>query len=131
METAAILKVHEIEKVENGLVFGWGIICKIDGEDYYDVQGDHIPEDVMLKGVSEFMVAGRVAKEMHKGEAIGTMVHSFPMTSDIAKALEMQTRKTGWLVAMKPDNPAVLAKFADKSYTGFSIGGSGGFEKDA
>jgi hypothetical protein len=58
------------------------------------------------------------------------IVHSFPLTTDIAKALEITTRKTGWLVAMKP-NAGVLAKFASKEYKGFSIGGSGEFEKDA
>lgn len=131
VEKVGFLKVESLEKVENGLVLGFGIVCKIDGQDYYDTQGDHIPEDVMLKGVSEFMLSGRIAKEMHSGGPIGTIVHSFPLTSDVAKALGIQTRKTGWLVAMKPDSEAVLAKFASGEYTGFSIGGSGGFEADA
>lgn len=130
MEIVPLAKVEKIEKIEHGLVFGFGIICKIDGEDYYDHHQDNIPEDVMLDGVSDFMHAGRVAKEMHSGADIGMIVHSFPLTTDIAKALEIQTRKTGWLVAMKP-NAGVLAKFKDGTYKGFSIGGSGEFEKDA
>ena len=70
-ETAAeVLKVDD----ELGIVFGWGIVCKDDGEDYFDTQGDHIPEDAMLKATSDFMFHFRTTGEMHArgkdGEAI-------------------------------------------------------------
>ena len=44
----------EIKKVDEelGLVMGFAIICKIDGEPYFDTQGDHIPEDSMLKAAT-------------------------------------------------------------------------------
>jgi cation transport regulator len=106
-----------------GLVFGYGIVCKIDGEDYFDLQGDHIPEETMLKALLLFSSNGSVAKAMHSGEQIGSYPFIFPMTEDIAKSLDIQVKKTGALIAMKPDSPEILAKFADGTWTGFSIGG--------
>lgn len=119
LQATSILKVDE----SLGLVFGFAIICKEDGEDHFDTQGDHIPESVMLDGSFDFAKNSRVAKEMHKGDQIGDITFMFPLTSDIAKSLDIVTKHTGLLIAMKPDSPEVLAKFADGTYTGFSIGG--------
>tara|TARA_R110002167_G_C12707228_1_gene655176 strand:- start:67143 stop:67538 length:396 start_codon:yes stop_codon:yes gene_type:complete len=119
LQTSSILKVDEAL----GLVFGFAIVCKEDGEDHFDLQADHIPEGVMLKGSFEFAQADRVAKEMHQGEQIGNITFMFPLTTEIAKSLDIVTKRTGLLIAMKPDSPEVLAKFADGTYTGFSIGG--------
>lgn len=106
----------------HGLVLGWAIVCKRDGEDYYDLQGDFIPEAAMLDAAVDFMQNGAVAKEMHAGDPVGSVVFAFPMTSDIAKSYGIETKQTGLLIAMKP-TPDVLAKFSDGTYTGFSIGG--------
>jgi hypothetical protein len=105
-----------------GLVLGWAIVCKIDGEDYYDLQGDHITEAAMLEAATDFMLNKRVAKEMHTGDQVGDVVFAFPMTTEIAKSFGIEATQTGLLIAMKPSED-VLAKFADGSYTGFSIGG--------
>lgn len=105
-----------------GLVFGFAIICKIKGEPYFDVQGDHIPEDAMLKAAADFMKDVRVAKEMHSGDQIGDVVFCFPLTTEIAKSFDIVTPQTGLLIAMKP-SAGVLAKFKSGEYTGFSIGG--------
>lgn len=115
----------EVVKVDDslGLVFGFALICKIDGEDYYDVQGDHIPEDSMLKAAADFMANSRMAKEMHVGDGKGSVVFAWPMTAEIAKAMGIETRTTGLMIAMKPDSEAILNKFRDGTYTGFSIGG--------
>lgn len=123
---ATFLKVDD----ELGLVFGWGIVCKIDGEDYFDVQGDNIPEDAMAVATTDFMMNGRVAKEMHAGSAIGSIVHSFPLTTEIAKAMDIVTKRTGWMVAMKPDSEETLAKFRSGDFTGFSIGGERGEDEE-
>jgi len=123
--TARQLQATQILKVDTslGLVFGFAIVCKEDGEDHFDLQGDHIPEHVMLKGSFGFAKSARVAKEMHQGDQIGSVDFLFPMTTEIAESLEMTTKRTGLLIAMRPDEPEVLAKFADGTYTGFSIGG--------
>lgn len=114
----------ELTKIDSelGLVFGFVIICTEKGEPYYDLQGDHIPEDVMLKASTEFMLHSRVAKEMHKGEPVGSTVFAFPLTSDIAKSMGIKTDRTGLIIAMKP-NVETFNKFKDGSLTGFSIGG--------
>ena len=116
-------KCEEIIKVDDGLglVFGWGIICKIDGVEYFDKQDDSIPEDAMLEAVTEFAKTSRTAGDMHVFED-GTVVHEFPLTADIAKAYDIICSKTGWMVAVEP-SPEVYAKFKSGEYTGFSIGG--------
>lgn len=110
-----------------GLVFGWGIICTEKNaagefEDHYDLQGDHIPGDVMLEAASDFMLNSREAHDMHKGARHGAVVHSFPLTREIAKHMGIESDREGWMIAMKP-SPAVLQKFESGEYRGFSIGG--------
>lgn len=117
--SAQMMKVND----ELGIVFGFGIVCKVDGQPYVDAHNDHIPEDGMLNAVTDFMKNSRVAKEMHQGAPIGEVLFSFPLTSDIAKSLNIETVRTGWLVGFKPDGDEVLSKFRDGTYTGFSIGG--------
>lgn len=115
----------DIVKVDKklGLVFGYAIVCKSGGEDYFDLQGDHIPENAMMKAATDFMTDNRTAGDMHQGPDVGgQVVFAFPMTTEIAKALGIQVKKTGLLIAMKP-SPDMLAKFADGTYKGFSIGG--------
>lgn len=107
-----------------GVVMGFAVICTEDGEPYFDVQGDHIPESSMLKAAAEFMENSRLAKEMHTGEDGGTIVFAWPMTTDIAKAFDIETNRTGLMIAMKPSAQDVLDKFISGEYTGFSIGGT-------
>ncbi len=106
-----------------GLVFGWAIVSKNGTADYYDVQGDHIPEESMLKAATEFMQSKRSMKIMHKGKSQGTVVFAWPMTTEVAKAMGVETQKTGLMIAVKPDSKDDLEKFASGEYTGFSIGG--------
>lgn len=114
-----------VSKVDRslGLVMGWAMISKQDGKPYFDLQGDHIPEEVMLTAATDFMENSRAAKAMHAGPDRGSILFAFPMTEEIAKAFDFDTRgKTGLMVAAKFDED-VLAKFDDGTYTGFSIGG--------
>lgn len=124
--TSDICKVDE----SLGLVFGYAMVCKIDGVDHFDLQEHHIPEATMLKVMTKFMANGSVAKEMHTGEAIGKVLFAFPMTTEIAKSLNIVVKQTGALIAMQPDNPTTLAKFASGEFTGFSIGGSNAVFED-
>lgn len=117
----------EVAKVDEdlGLVFGFAIVCKEDGAPYFDLQGDHIPEDSMMKAAADFMEHSRVAKEMHAGEQIGGITFAFPLTEDVAKAMDLgEVRKTGLMIAMKPGSDEVMEKFRSGEYTGFSIGGA-------
>lgn len=126
----------KIAKVDTalGLVFGFAIVCKEAGEDHFDLQGHHIPEDVMLEAATDFAASDRVAKDMHSGEQTGQVLFMFPLTTDIAKAFGVETDKTGLMIAMKPSSAATLAKFSPgpngeaPEFTGFSIGGKGKLE---
>lgn len=115
----------EVVKVDAtlGLIMGHAIICTEDGEPYFDVQGDHIPEDSMLKASLDFMENSQVAKEMHTGDQAGTVVFAWPMTADIAKAFGVMTKKTGLWIAVRPSDKEMLEKFQLGELTGFSIGG--------
>lgn len=117
--SAEVVKVDE----DLGLVMGFAIVCNEGGEPYFDVQGDHIPEDSMLKAALDFMENSRVAGEMHTGDDRGTVVFAWPMTADVAKAFGITIHRTGLMVALRPSDDAVLEKFRDGTYTGFSIGG--------
>lgn len=117
--------------VELGIVFGWAIISKIRGTDYFDVQGDHIPEAAMLKASAEYMENSRIGGNMHRYrgggpesvERVGEVVFAFPLTAEIAKSMGITSNLTGLMIGMKVDRPDVLEKFKDGTYTGFSIGG--------
>jgi len=132
-----------IAKVDDslGLVFGWAVVCKVKGEDYYDLNVDwvgkhagervpeHIPEPVMLKAALDITKVGTLpGNEMHEGPDQGHYPFLFPMTTDIAKAMGITTEKTGLMCAFKPP-PGILAKFKPgpngepPEYTGFSIEG--------
>lgn len=116
---AKILKVDD----NLGLVLGYAIVCKEDGEDYYDTQGDHIPEGAMLAASTEFMLGKRILGDMHKTAEGGTVVFAFPLTTDIAKAFGITIKKSGLIIAVKPETEEMLNKYRDGTYTGFSIGG--------
>ena len=117
-------KTIPVEKVDEslGLVFGWAITCTIDGEDHYDLQGDHVTEAGMLKAAAEFMAAGPELGEMHQEIGKGSIPFVFPLTKDIAEASGITCSKTGLLIGIKP-NEDLLAKFIDGTYDSFSIGG--------
>ena len=124
--TASVTKVD----TNLGIVFGWAIISKIKGKEYFDVQGDHIPENSMLRASAGFMQGRRVAGNMHRPvdtrgnvERIGTVIFAFPLTEDVMKSMGLKSDFTGLMVGMKVDNPDILEKFASGAYTGFSIGG--------
>lgn len=112
---------------ELGIVFGWAIVCKDDsGEDYYDLHGDHIPEDSMLKASLDFAMSARDGKVMHQGSVVGTHAFIMPVTSDMIKANGWATKKTGLLIGWKPNSQSVIESVKAGKLTGFSIGGQYG-----
>lgn len=108
---------------EIGLILGYAVVCKVYGEDYFDTQGDHIPESAMLKAATDFMKGSREARTMHGAEKTGDIVFAFPLTSDIAKSLGIKTDTTGLLIGMLPSDPNVLEMAKSGKLAGFSIGG--------
>lgn len=117
-----VLKVDE----QLGIVFGWGMVCKVNGDDYYDTDNEHFGEQFMLKAASDFMKGARINNDSHTPNDVGTVVHSFPLTTDIAKSMGVSSLMTGWMVGVQPDSDS-LAKFASGEYKGFSIEGGAAF----
>jgi hypothetical protein len=148
---AGIMKVQDDVQVDaaHGIVFGFAIVSKIKNaagayEDYYDLnidtegvhKGKPVPEaitdDAILKAVVEASAAGThmVGDEMHAGPDTGSYPFMFPLTEDIAKALGIDAPKLGLLVGYHPE-AAVLKKFEDGTYTGFSMtGGRVAYEEE-
>lgn len=122
MEFETSAKVVKVDK-SLGLVMGYAVICSENGEPYFDLQGDHCPDESMLEAATDFMQSARIAKDMHDSDQKGSVVFAWPLTAEIAKAFGLQTEKTGLMIAMKPSDDEILEKFASGEYTGFSIGG--------
>ena len=118
---------------KRGLVFGWAIVCKKDGKQYFDRQSDHIPEDPMIDAAMGFMRNSRAAGEMHKSDdsnspkidfgdkkVSGTVLFAFPFTEDIIKSLGLPAPKdTGLAIGVHIEDKATLKKFETGEYTGF------------
>lgn len=125
-----IARVAKVD-TELGVVFGWAIISKLNGEDYWDTQQDQIPEESMLVASFDYMKGPRIAGNMHRYlgdtaesvEPVGKVIFGFPLTTEIAKSMGIRCNKSGLMIGMKVDRPDVLRKYQTGEYTGFSIGG--------
>ena len=114
-----ILKADE----EQRLVYGWASVVTEKGEPVIDRQGDIIEPETLVKAVNNFMEHVRVGKEMHKGDQIGAVIHSMPITKEIGESLGIQSDREGWIVAFKVYNDDVWARVKSGELAAFSIGG--------
>jgi len=114
-------KVSKVD-TDRGLVFGFAVVCMKNGKPYFDLQDEHVPESVMFDFAADFMKNSRSAKAMHDGEDVGQVLYAFPLTTEVAKAMGIQTEQTGLMIGMAPDKET-LTKFDKGEFTGFSIGG--------
>lgn len=111
------------------LVFGWAQVCTKGGEDYYDTDAQHIPENITLDAWSDFMRNGRVNKAMHSGDQVGDVAFAFPAFADIFKSLGLNIGdQSGIIVGVYVNNDEVLNKYHTGVYKGFSVGGSANWE---
>jgi hypothetical protein len=122
LDKISFFKVEAISD-ELGVVYGKAIVCTENGEAYYDLQGDHIPENSMEHSGLEFGLGERIGKEMHRGERKGSFPFLMPITAETKKAFGIECNWTGLAAGFKPDTPELLGKFKDGTYKGFSIGG--------
>lgn len=113
-----ILKFNKDER----MVYGWASVSTVDGELIADHHNDVITPVSIEKAATQFMLTNRVAKQMHKGTKIGDVVHSMPITLDIAKSLGIETDREGWIVGVKVYDDEVWNKVKDGTYRAFSIG---------
>jgi hypothetical protein len=78
----------------------------------------------MHKAVNEFMKGVRVGKLMHDGEQVGQIIHSFPITDDICKALGIQSDMEGWITGYHVESDSLWEDVKSGKYAAFSIGGA-------
>lgn len=114
-----IMKADE----EQRMVWGWASVVTEKGEPVVDRQGDIISPDEMVKAANEFMLDVRTAKAMHDGDKIGEVVHSMPLTNELAKSLGLETDREGWAIAMKIHDDGVWERVKSGELKAFSIGG--------
>jgi putative serine protease XkdF len=126
---APLHKTMKVEKVdaELGIVIGYAIVSQrknADGswEDYYDLQGDHIPFGEVVKASADFMKNSRVAKEMHSGEQRGETVFAIPVDESIAKSLGWTIQQSGLVIGVALDAD-LIAKYKSGALTEYSLGG--------
>jgi hypothetical protein len=70
------------------------------------------------------MADARLAKSMHAGEGIGEVLHSFPLTAELAKSLGIECANEGWIVGVKVHDDDVWRQVKDGTLKAFSIGGN-------
>lgn len=109
---------------EARVAYGWATIITKNGEPVVDLQGDVISSEELVTATTEFMKSERNSLNMHGGSPIGQVVHSFPLTADIAKSLGITTENEGWLVGIHVSDDATWNSVKDGSLSAFSIGGS-------
>jgi len=120
----------KVAKVDSklGLVFGFGAVSMEKGARYFDAHDEHVSEAELLKGALNFVEHWQIAGEEHRDgasgevEKRGTVPFVFPLLTDVAKALGIESETHGILVALKPD-AEMMAKFESGELTGFSMGG--------
>ncbi|MGO8921054.1 MAG: XkdF-like putative serine protease domain-containing protein [Stellaceae bacterium] len=114
----------------------WGIAVTstINGQPYFDLQGDHVPVDVLRKAAHQFMLDSRQAGAMHitdpetgKALAAGRVVESCVMSEELAKSLgiNLPGGRECWIVGVRVENPHVLKMVEAGHLAELSIGGSG------
>ena len=114
-----ILKVDE----EQRIIYGWASVATEKGEPVIDLQGDVIAMSTLEKAVNEFMEHVRVGKTMHVGEQTGVVIHSLPVSKEIAGALGIQADREGWVVGYKVYDESVWQMVKSGELRAFSIGG--------
>jgi cation transport regulator ChaB len=108
---------------EQQMVYGWASVTHESGTLYVDSQDDTIDSDELVKCTTEFMLEDdRISKAMHVGGAIGVVVHSMPLTAEIAKSFGITSAKHGWMVGIKVLDDEVWKLVKSGHYRAFSIG---------
>ena len=117
--TGTIIRKDEDQRI----VWGWASVVTERGEPVIDIQGDLIEPADMEKAANEFMVDARMAKAMHRGDGIGEVIHSLPLTKELGETLGISSDREGWVIAMKIHDDAVWQRVKSGELRAFSIGG--------
>lgn len=111
--------------IDQNIVFGWACVVTDCGVPVVvpasDEQGDVLTPAELMECTTAFMQSERIAKIEHDGDQIGEVVHSFPLTVDLAKSLGIDCAKEGWLVGVRVFDASVLKRILVGELKAFSI----------
>lgn len=111
---------------EQQMIYGWASVVSKNNVPVEDHQGDVILASEMELFTTEFMMKqNRKSLAMHGGDQIGEVVHSFPLTNEIAKSLGIECQQEGWIVGVKIHDDAIWNKAKSGELPAFSIGARG------
>ena len=105
------------------MVWGWASVSAIKSALILDTQNDVIENFDLMKMATDFMIDVRTSKRMHKGDAVGLVVHSLPLTDELAKSLGVTSDQEGWIVGVKIYDDETWKMVKSGELTAFSIGG--------
>jgi len=110
---------------EQRIVWGWASVATVNGEPVFDLHGDHIPMSELTKASTEFMLTTRVGKTMHFGTKRSDVVHSLPLSKELASMLGVSSEKEGWIVGFKVHDDTTWDMIKSGELPALSIGGIG------
>ena len=99
-EKAFQVRVEKLDS-KHGTLIGWAMLCKTEGKRYVDRDGDFFDEDDLYSafvGFSEKSTLG----VMHEQADTGKILSLLPLTTEVQKALGLQSDKSGLAIICKP-----------------------------
>jgi hypothetical protein len=127
MINVELIKVND----EARMVYGWASVITVNDEPVVDLAGDVIEPQDLVNATTEFMKDLRVGLTMHARTEdnqitsdmhTNTVVHSLPLTYEIAKALGIETKREGWIVGVYVHDQATFDLVKSGKLKAFSIG---------
>lgn len=106
------------------MVWAWASVITEKGRPVVDSHGHVIEPGELVEAATDFMADARMAKAMHKGGKVGEVIHSFPLTYELAKLFGIETEREGWLTAIKVHDPEIWKRAEAGELPALSIGGS-------
>lgn len=116
-------KLGESLDDEERMVWGWASVSTIKEQLVTDLQEDVIEPGELVKMTTDFMEAVRTGKRMHVGEQVATVIHSLPLTKELADSLGVRAEEEGWIVGVKVHDDETWEMVKSGELAAFSIGG--------
>lgn len=105
IETATELEVIKLDETRHRITGFAMVSCNKNGEPVYDLQGDHISPEELVKAVQDFasIVGEYRVDDMHDRTDTGRVVESMVLTAELQKSLGIPegTQPIGWLVTVE------------------------------
>ena len=115
-------KVEKLQR-SHGVLLGWALLTKDGNKPYTDLDGDQFDEADAFDAFVDFSKAATLGV-MHEEEDSGQILSVMPLTTEVQKALGLESDKAGLAVVVKP-SAALLKRYEAGELTGFSVGGIG------